>query len=173
MNAGLLGRIGMLLVVVGGSAAATWTVVDHTPPPISAAGPAAWVDDPLDGSVRPADTGQLTVVAHATDPDGIDTVILSVDGDEVDTSTAAPDQLVTARAALDPTRAGHLPPGRGRTRPRRPSHPGRAGHRADRNRRRAIHDHYHGAALDDRAAGDDVPASWRPGPRPAPARPQR
>ncbi len=106
MNAGLLGRIGMLVVVAGGSAGVTWAVVDHTPPPISAAGPAAWVDDPLDGSVLSADTGQLTVVAHATDPDGIDTVVLSVDGDEVDTTTAAPEQLVTARLRWTPPGPG-------------------------------------------------------------------
>ncbi len=106
MTGGLLGRIGMLLIVAAGSAAVTWNVVDHPAGPTSVAGPAAWIDDPLNGSVWPADTGELTVVAHATDPDGITAVVLSVDDDEVDTSTAASDPLVTAHLHWTPPGPG-------------------------------------------------------------------
>lgn len=96
MNGLLLGRLGAAVVVAGGSAGVTWAVTDTGQDASTTAGPAAWIDDPLDGSVLPADVGEVVVVAHATDPDGIVAVVLSVGGTEVDAATMPADDLVTA-----------------------------------------------------------------------------
>lgn len=96
MNGMLLGRLGAALAVAGSSAGVTWAVTDTSHDPITTAGPAAWIDDPLDGSALPADVGEVVVVAHATDPDGIVEVVLSVDGTDVDAATMSADDLVTA-----------------------------------------------------------------------------
>lgn len=96
MSGLLLGRLGAAVVVVGGSAGVTWAVTDTGQDPTTTAGPAAWIDDPLDASVLPADVGEVVVVAHATDPDGIVAVVLTVDGAEVDAATMPADDLVIA-----------------------------------------------------------------------------
>lgn len=96
MNGLLLGKVGAVLVVAGGSAGVTWAVTDGGSDLVTTAGPAAWIDDPLDGSVLPADVGEVIVVAHATDPDGIVEVVLTVDGAEVDSADTGGDDLETA-----------------------------------------------------------------------------
>lgn len=93
MNGLLIGKVGAVLVVAGGSAGVTWAVTDDGSDLITTAGPAAWVDDPLDGSVLPSDVGEVIVVAHATDPDGIVEIVLTVDGAEVDSADTGGDDL--------------------------------------------------------------------------------
>lgn len=96
MNGLLLGRVGVMLAVTGSAAGVTWAVTDGGADHITTAGPSAWVDDPLDGSVLASDVDEVIVVAHATDPEGIVAVVLSVDGDEIDTATTSGDALVLA-----------------------------------------------------------------------------
>jgi hypothetical protein len=92
----LLGKVGAVLVVAGGSAGITWAATGSGSEVITNAGPAAWIDDPLDGSVLPSDAGEVTVVAHATDPDGIVEIVLTVDGADLDSADTGGDDLETA-----------------------------------------------------------------------------
>lgn len=70
-------------------------------------GPArAWIDSPLDGATV-ADA-PLSVVAHAYDPAAVDEVVLSVDGDEVQTIApgGADHRLVSVEMTWDPPAPG-------------------------------------------------------------------
>jgi hypothetical protein len=96
VNGLLIGKVGAVLAVAGGSAGITWAATGSGSDVITSAGPAAWIDDPLDGSVLPGDAGQVTVVAHATDPDGIVEIVLTVDGDDVDSTGTGGGDLETA-----------------------------------------------------------------------------
>ncbi len=96
MNGLLLGKVGAVLVVAGGSAGVTWAATESGSDVLTNAGPAAWIDDPLGGSVLPSDVDEVIVVAHATDPDGIVAIVLTVDGAEVDAADTGGDDLETA-----------------------------------------------------------------------------
>jgi hypothetical protein len=74
----------------------------------------AWVDAPLDGSTVPA--APLEIVAHATDPGGVTTVAVSVDGALIATVPFdGRTSLVTARVAwTDVTPGIHLVTAQGR-----------------------------------------------------------
>ena len=66
--------------------------------------PKAWIDDPLAWTT--ITSVPVTVVAHATDPDGVAAVRLSVDGAPVVTADASGDALVTVELPWTPPGPG-------------------------------------------------------------------
>lgn len=93
---------GALAAVAG--AALTLVFVDPTvatPPPVAQ----AWIDEPLHGSTHPE--GEIELTAHATDPDGVAEVRLTIDGDEVHVEVASgEDELVTVETTWEPPGPG-------------------------------------------------------------------
>lgn len=102
----LAGRLGAAIAVAGVAAATTWTVANPPADHMGTGGPAAWIDDPLDGTELPANVEEVGVVAHATDPDGIVELVLSVDGQAVNTVETSGEELVDAELAWRPPGAG-------------------------------------------------------------------
>ncbi len=76
-----------ILVLVCLSAACTLSQTQVTDPPL---GPAAWIDAPLDGSSLPL--AETQVVSHATDPSGITSFELSVNGKVLQSDPVSSDQ---------------------------------------------------------------------------------
>lgn len=103
MNASLpalLPKIGLATVaaVVGGGL--TLVAVDGSdappPPPVAR----AWVDHPLEGAHLP--DGDVEVIVHATDPDGVAEVVLSIDGASIHTEALdGDDELVTVQVVWE------------------------------------------------------------------------
>jgi Bacterial Ig domain len=100
----------LLKVAVGGlavaaGAALTFVLVDPsdaTPPPMAQ----AWVDHPFDGSSLP-DQGSVAIIVHATDPDGVAQVAVSIDDETIDTQDLAGDaELVTIETTWEPPGPG-------------------------------------------------------------------
>ncbi len=72
--------------------------------PSSTQGPAAWIDQPLDGSVLPL--GPQEVTAHASDGDGVTSLEFYVDGTLLVHAPAGGGVLEHATAGWDPSRPG-------------------------------------------------------------------
>jgi hypothetical protein len=87
-------------VVAGGLAVGAAYVLVADPTPALAGVPQAWIDDPLPGTVVVG--GPIEVVAHATDPHGVDEVELRVDGEEVATEDASGDRIVEMQLSWEP-----------------------------------------------------------------------
>ncbi|MCZ7528473.1 MAG: hypothetical protein M5U14_20140 [Acidimicrobiia bacterium] len=105
MSATLLAKLAAVLAVTGGAASAGWVAAAParpTPDPVATA--RAWIDDPLDGTVLPP--GPVEVVAHATDPDGVVELVLSVDGEELATRPAGGERLARASFVWEPSDDG-------------------------------------------------------------------
>lgn len=66
----------------------------------------SWIDDPLSTTALTA--GRIEVVAHATDPEGVDTVRLLVDGHQVATRSGRGRRLARARFRWDATAGTHV-----------------------------------------------------------------
>ena len=91
----------MKMLVVAAIAGLLTTSISVIPSPAR-----AWIDDPLPGAVL--DVGSVEIVAHAFDPAGVATVVISVDGDPIaEVSPAAPgDRFVIVRTQWDPPGPG-------------------------------------------------------------------
>ncbi len=72
--------------------------------PSSTQGPAAWIDQPLDGSTLPLEPQEVT--AHASDADGVSSLEFYVDGELLVRAPAGGGVLEHATAGWDPSKAG-------------------------------------------------------------------
>lgn len=90
--------------VVGSAAGLTWV---STGPlvGVALAEPRAWIDEPLDGATL-APGEEIMIVAHATDPDGVDLVTLRIDGKPVEARTGGGHPLTTVEFEWVPPTAG-------------------------------------------------------------------
>jgi hypothetical protein len=70
----------------------------------SGQGPQTWLDRPLDGSRLPL--GPVTILAHASDADGVSSFEFSIDGDPLATVPASGGRLGEATAGWTPTEPG-------------------------------------------------------------------
>jgi len=99
-----------LVVLVGAAALATGVTLAAIggggSDSLATAAPAAWIDDPLDQSVIFQDSGEITVLAHATDVEGIVSLELSVDGAPVKSVDTAGGELEQAQFTWTPAGPG-------------------------------------------------------------------
>lgn len=103
MAAGTLAKVGASVLAFGAGAGLTLVLVDPsdaTPTPVAL----AWVDRPLDGSS--VEVADVRLIAHATDPDGLDRVVLTIDGVEVHTEPGDGQTLVTVDTTWTPPGPG-------------------------------------------------------------------
>ena len=103
MATGGLAKVGASLLAFGAGAGLTFVLVDPsdaTPTPVAQ----AWIDRPLDGSS--VEVGDVQLIAHATDPDGLAEVVLTIDGDEVHTADGGGEELVTVETTWTPPGPG-------------------------------------------------------------------
>ena len=84
---GLLGRILAILATVVVAGGITLALTGDGPAASDPGAARAWVDDPLDGEL--VSPGQVLIVGHAYDPEGISEMRLEVDGMTIETTVVS------------------------------------------------------------------------------------
>lgn len=94
--------IGALAAIAGGGLGLLMTAGGATPTPSATL---VWIDQPLDGSQ--VANAPVAITAHATDPDGVATIVMRIDGTTIPTEIVndAP-ALATAVTNWSPTASG-------------------------------------------------------------------